>query len=566
MTAVPAVPAFQPDEVVEGRYRILRMLADGGMGTVYLAEHVLIKRRLAIKVLHAELAGDRAMVQRFMNEASAAGTLGHPHIVESTDMGFTPGGLPFIVFEYLEGCVLTEEVYRTGGMPVRRALQIASQIASALQAAHDARIVHLDLKSDNVFLIDRGAALDHAKVLDFGIARFMEATPDKTQRGLIMGTPEFMAPEQITAPDRVDARADIYALGVLLYEMIAARRPYAHDDPRVLLHRIVHVAPPPLDKPVPAALEHLLFDRMLAKSPDDRIQTMQEVEAALETIMIELRAESSGAIRLATRPVELPPPAPVRRKPRLVWPVAAIMVGLTSGALGYAESDPALPGDAAALIARDADTVAAMLDGEIRAARARLEALTSAPMLRAAVETDAATVADMVSDGQLIKPRAGETIELVQAGRRHARLLRLPADADAPSLITDTPTRLAAYGSQLVLTVTAPVATQRGAPGGTLASAAPIDLSLVARQLAGHARGAQLRGLAHPIPIGPTGDGAELSAPVKLDGLAAPLTLAARVPLVVPHSLGPVRTASLAIAGLLLAIYAAGWMRYRRAA
>src|SRR5689334_3267249 len=176
-------PEFQLGDVVEGRYQIIRKLADGGMGTVYLAEHVLIRRRVALKLLHAELASDSAMVRRFMNEASAAGTLGHPHIVESTDMGFTRNGIPYIVFEYLEGTLLIEEVYRLGGLPVRRALQIASQIASALEAAHNARIVHLDLKSDNVFLIDRGDAVDHVKVLDFGISRFLELDLDSGQRG-----------------------------------------------------------------------------------------------------------------------------------------------------------------------------------------------------------------------------------------------------------------------------------------------------------------------------------------------------------------------------------------------
>jgi eukaryotic-like serine/threonine-protein kinase len=217
ISSVSSTPAeFQPDDIVEGRYQIIRKLADGGMGTVFLAEHVLIKRRVALKLLHAELAADSTMVKRFMNEAAAAGTLGHPHIVESTDMGFTRDGVPYIVFEYLDGCLLTEEIYRLGGLPTRRALQLASQIASALEAAHHAQIAHLDLKTDNVFLIKRGDSLDHVKVLDFGISRFMAADADKTHRGILMGTPEYMAPEQVTAPDLVDERADIYALGVVL--------------------------------------------------------------------------------------------------------------------------------------------------------------------------------------------------------------------------------------------------------------------------------------------------------------------------------------------------------------
>src|SRR5678815_3750383 len=144
----------QVGDVVEGRYRILKTLAEGGMGTVYLAEHTLIRRRVAIKVLHPELATDEHLVDRFMNEARAAGTLGHPNIVESTDMGFTADHVPYIVFEYLEGTLLTDEIYRVGGLPMRRAVRIAQQIASALHAAHTADIIHRDLKSDNIFLTD----------------------------------------------------------------------------------------------------------------------------------------------------------------------------------------------------------------------------------------------------------------------------------------------------------------------------------------------------------------------------------------------------------------------------
>jgi serine/threonine protein kinase len=290
------VAEFQPEDVVDGRYRILRKLADGGMGTVFLAEHLLIKRRVAIKQLHAELAHDRAMVDRFLKEAAAAGTLGHPHIVESTDMGFSRDGIPFIVFEYLEGCLLIEEITRLGRLPIRRALHIATQLASALDAAHGAQIAHLDLKSDNVFLTDRGEALDHVKLLDFGISRFMAADHETTQPGLMVGTPEFMAPEQITMPDLVDGRADIYALGVLLYEMLSGRCPYESRDPRVLLHRIVHEPPPALGRELPPALAHLLFGRMLVKSRDERIQTMREVKDAIDEIIGGLRAAMPDAL------------------------------------------------------------------------------------------------------------------------------------------------------------------------------------------------------------------------------------------------------------------------------
>ncbi len=280
-------PVVKIGDVVEGRYRIIKTLGEGGMGTVFLAEHALIKRRVAMKILHPELATDAHVIERFMNEARAAGTLGHPNIVESTDMGFTHNHVPYIVFEYLEGTLLTDEIYRVGGLPVRRAVRIAQQIASALQAAHNASIVHRDLKSDNIFLTDKDDALDHVKVLDFGISRFLEADDEDTRRGMVMGTPEFMAPEQITDPDSVDRRADIYALGVMLYEMLEARRPFPSDtDPRALLHRIVHEEPPPLQREgIPDALGEMILDKLLAKSPADRFQSMADVEAALSTFI-----------------------------------------------------------------------------------------------------------------------------------------------------------------------------------------------------------------------------------------------------------------------------------------
>ncbi len=274
-------------DVVEGRYRILKVLGEGGMGTVFLAEHTLIKRRVAIKVLHTELATDAYVIERFMNEARAAGTLGHPNIVESTDMGFTHGHVPYIIFEYLEGSLLTDEIYRVGGMPLRRAIWIAQQIASALRAAHNAEIVHRDLKSDNIFLTDKDEALDHVKVLDFGISRFLDSDDEQTRRGLVMGTPEFMSPEQITAPDSVDRRADIWALGVILYEMLEARRPFPSDtDPRALLHRIVYEEPPPLAREgIPHDLHEIILEKLLAKDPAHRFQSMSDVEASLSTFI-----------------------------------------------------------------------------------------------------------------------------------------------------------------------------------------------------------------------------------------------------------------------------------------
>ncbi|HEY5927643.1 MAG TPA: serine/threonine-protein kinase [Kofleriaceae bacterium] len=278
-------------EVVEGRYKIVRPIADGGMGTVFLAEHWLIKRKVAIKILHADLAEDAVMVRRFMNEALAAGTLGHPHIVESTDMGFTKHDVPYIVFEYLEGVSLADEIVNLQKLPLDRSLAIANQIASALEAAHRANIVHRDLKSDNIFLTKKRDGTDHVKVLDFGISRFLSAS-DKTARGgNLLGTPEFMAPEQVTSPEQVDHRVDIYALGVLIWEMVTGRVPFvlakqgdieaAHE----LLARVVSEPPPPLGiADAPEGLERFVAT-LLAKQASDRFQSMAEVQHALAPLL-----------------------------------------------------------------------------------------------------------------------------------------------------------------------------------------------------------------------------------------------------------------------------------------
>src|SRR5262245_33468489 len=359
--------AVKAGDTLEGRYKILKIVGEGGMGTVYQAEHMLIKRKVAIKILRPELAEDSAVVERFMNEARAAGAIGHPHIVESTDMGFTRDEVPFIVFEYLEGTLLTDEIYRVRGMPPRRALRIATQIASALHAAHTAGIVHRDLKSDNVFLTDKEDASDHVKVLDFGISRFLEAEAnssgdDSQSRHLVMGTPEFMAPEQILTPEKVDGRADIYALGVVLYEMLTARRPFDFDDQKLtaerrltetdkLLHKIVTEPVPLINRfDLPPGLEELIKEKLLAKDPEHRFQSMKDVQAAFEAFFSVSRRDSEPIAFVAppletvappATPTPAPAPTPTARKSSgLMWLAAALLVGGVGAALQFVEAKP----------------------------------------------------------------------------------------------------------------------------------------------------------------------------------------------------------------------------------
>jgi serine/threonine-protein kinase len=472
MTSAPLVSPtpVAVGDVLDGRYRIAGLLAVGGMGSVFLAEHLLIKRRLAIKVLHPELASNRTNVSRFMNEALAAGTLGHPNIVEATDMGFVHE-LPFIVFEYLEGSVLTEEIYRVRGLGVRRALDIAIQIASALDAAHAAGIIHLDLKCDNVILTDRSGTSDHVKVLDFGISKFASSDVDRTNPAVVAGTPEFMAPEQITAPDAVDARTDVYALGVCLYEMLAARAPFCGEDARVLLHRVVHELPTELPPSIPEELRRLIVDRMLAKDPSDRFDNMEQVSDALKKIALEFRPTStSGA-------VTPPPQRTGRRKRAFAGPAVVVLVAAAVGAWSLQANRSTTPGavkhtsvakSAPATPRVDASRVQAAID----LAKQRAQSIAMSPMLRAAIATDAATMQDLLRSEPTFALTSGETMELHQGHEKTSALLaRVPNDARPVGL---GPTRLDLRARPVHVVVTAPVRDRDSHDAGSLVLAVTL--------------------------------------------------------------------------------------------
>jgi len=273
------------DELLEGRYRVVRRIATGGMAAVYEAEHALIGRSVAIKVLHPQYAEDVECVQRFLDEGRTAGTLGHPNIVESTDMGYTASGAPFLVLELLDGCNLQEQVTRQGRLVIERAVAIAQQIASALAAAHARGIIHRDLKSGNVFLVDRGESGELVKVLDFGISKFLEGR-GSTQKDVLLGTPWFMSPEQINDPSSVDGRCDIYGLGVILYEMLSGEVPFADTPYPKLFSRILWEDPLPVERLRPEVGPALaaLVRRAMARSLDERYATMEEVGADLAAI------------------------------------------------------------------------------------------------------------------------------------------------------------------------------------------------------------------------------------------------------------------------------------------
>jgi serine/threonine-protein kinase len=267
-----------------GNYRILNKIGTGGMGAVYLAEHPLIGKRVALKVIHKELANNRDVVSRFFQEARAVNKIGNEHIVEIHDFGVTPQGDHFFIMEYLEGKTLASVLSREGALPVVRALHLGGQIAAALAAAHVAGIIHRDLKPDNIMLLARQGDPDFVKVLDFGLAKvFSAATAVKTAAGVLLGTPHYMSPEACESKGEVDHRTDIYALGVLLFQMMTGVLPFDGESMGEVLVKQVTVLPPApraLNPAIPPSVEQILL-RCLAKPVDVRFATMLQLREAL---------------------------------------------------------------------------------------------------------------------------------------------------------------------------------------------------------------------------------------------------------------------------------------------
>lgn len=273
--------------VLQDRYRIVRKIGEGGMGAVYEGEHVLIKRRVAIKCLHAQLATNPEIVARFHREAHAATSIGQQNIVEVTDMGRFDDGSVFMVLEFLEGRDWSDDIDNHGAQPVSKVIQIMEQVCDALTAAHAKGIIHRDLKPENIFLIDRGGNPDFVKVLDFGISKFKDAAgpgSSMTQTGTTLGTPYYMAPEQAQGKKDIDQRADIYSLGVILFQALTGQYPFDDESYPMLVLKICTEPPPSLRlyRPdLPAELEEII-GMLLSKSPDGRFADCQSLKSALQ--------------------------------------------------------------------------------------------------------------------------------------------------------------------------------------------------------------------------------------------------------------------------------------------
>lgn len=296
--------------VISDRYRLRALIGEGGMGRVYDAEHVLMKKRLAVKILHRELTRVPEVVARFEREAMAAANIDHPNVAAATDFGKLEDGSVFLVLEFVSGTSLRDEIAKGPLTPVR-ALTVARQICLALGAAHVQGIVHRDLKPENVMLIEKAGEGDVVKVLDFGIAKVPidEAGGDSpasgaiTKAGMVYGTPEYMPPEQALGQS-VDARADLYALGVVLYEMLCGVRPFSGETTVSLLGQQLSRDAPPIavrvpGRSVPPSAERIAL-ALLAREAAQRPASAAEVAGWIEGALGEARQAADRLLTLAT--------------------------------------------------------------------------------------------------------------------------------------------------------------------------------------------------------------------------------------------------------------------------
>ncbi|MBN2341534.1 MAG: serine/threonine protein kinase [Deltaproteobacteria bacterium] len=275
--------------LIEERYRIDRLLGKGGMGAVYLAHHAVIGKKVAVKFLHAEFASEKEVVKRFYREAKAAASIGHKNIVDVLDVGVSAEGEPYLVMEFMEGESLCDMLRRKGPISLEAAVGILLPVLEALEAVHNKGIIHRDLKPDNIFLVYRNDGTPLVKLIDFGISKFTDPGDQSqlTQTGTLLGTPAYMSPEQIRCASSIDRRSDLYAVGVIFYEMLTGKRPHSGTSYNEVLANILTELPAPPRKSFPGfpVTAEPVVMQLIGRDPAERPGTAAEVSALMKALI-----------------------------------------------------------------------------------------------------------------------------------------------------------------------------------------------------------------------------------------------------------------------------------------
>jgi serine/threonine protein kinase len=338
--------------VLMNKLRVERLLGEGGMGAVYEVEHLITKHRRALKVMHGKLAANAETIARFIREAGVAGTLRTPYVVETFDAGQLDDGSPYVLMELLEGRPLSGLFDSPAPLSAGRLVGLICQVLEGLAVAHRAGIVHRDIKPDNVFVAMDERGLERVRILDFGISKFTQGVPDYqgtlTSEGAMMGTPYYMSPEQALGVKDIDARSDLYAVGVMLYEGLARRRPYEAQTLAALVLKIHHGDHEPISEAVPGLSKGLAdaVERAMSVDAKHRFASAEEMLAALVphsdsqfvTSLQTLRnaapqfAETLDAPVVAPSTVQSPKPTPSRARVYVAVAAAVVLAGLGVGA------------------------------------------------------------------------------------------------------------------------------------------------------------------------------------------------------------------------------------------
>ncbi|HSD90167.1 MAG TPA: serine/threonine-protein kinase [Kofleriaceae bacterium] len=274
-------------KVIDGRYEIQQRVGEGGMGVVYKARQMSIDRVIALKMLNQQMAGDQQWVQRFYNEAKACSRLQHPNTIRMFDFGQTQDGRLFMTMEFLDGMSLRDALQR-GPIAPQRVIKILIQCCASLAEAHSIGIIHRDIKPDNVFLLNMAGSPDFVKLLDFSVAKLLEGDRMKTQAGVVFGTPQYMSPEQGRGLP-LDARSDLYALGILAFEMLTGNVPYNDDNPMTVIQMHMHGQVPPMPDSIPYSVQAVVR-RAMEKDPARRYQSSGEMMQHCQQVFAELNA------------------------------------------------------------------------------------------------------------------------------------------------------------------------------------------------------------------------------------------------------------------------------------